>query len=323
MAHRTDPKGTQHAGAHEKKSSHGLKNYWRFFAMIATSTAVMFILMYLNTYAWEQIFWSETRFYMAFVMGATMAVIMLAYMLGMYRNLAINVAVFAGSVIVFAGALWLVRSQTTVGETSYMRAMIPHHSIALLTSKRANIAEPRVRKLADEIIVAQEREIAEMRYLIAELDEGNAMPPEADGEAPAPEIVPLQAALDANVRPTLDLAPMDPATLDHALGTGAGCDFKMTAEGDPVLAVRSGGEGVEGVVKLNGQLVLVAAPAGDPVQALGGEPLATEGLTLSLEAAPEEEFEDVDGAQRVLADLVFDLRDELTIGYRGFYRCAG
>ncbi len=52
-------------------------SYWRFAAMIATSTVVMFVLMYLNTYALEHLFWSETRVYMAILMGATMAVIML------------------------------------------------------------------------------------------------------------------------------------------------------------------------------------------------------------------------------------------------------
>jgi len=53
---------------------------------------------------------------------------------------------------------------------SWMRAMIPHHSIAILTSERAHISDPRVRKLADDIIAAQRREIAEMKALIRELD---------------------------------------------------------------------------------------------------------------------------------------------------------
>ncbi len=144
-------------------------SYWRFGAMIATSTVAMFGLMYLNTYALEHVFWSETRAWMAFVMGATMAVIMLSFMLSMYRKSAINVAIYGGAIAVFALALWLVRSQATVNQVEYMKAMIPHHSIAIMTSKRAQITDPRVRKLADEIIEAQEREIAEMKYLIADL----------------------------------------------------------------------------------------------------------------------------------------------------------
>ncbi len=145
-------------------------SYKRFFAMIATSTVVMFGLMYLNTYRLEHVLFSETRVYMAILMGATMAVIMLGFMLSMYKNRAVNIAIFAGAVVIFAGSLFLVRSQATVSQVSYMRAMIPHHSIAIMTSERAQITDPRVRKLAAEIIAAQRREIAEMKYLIAELE---------------------------------------------------------------------------------------------------------------------------------------------------------
>jgi uncharacterized protein (DUF305 family) len=145
-------------------------SYVRFGAMIATSTIVMYALMYLNTYALEHVFLSEMRAYMALVMGAAMAVVMLAFMLGMYKSRAVNIAIFAGAGVVFALALWLARSQAAVGDVSYMRSMIPHHSIAILTSERARIDDPRVRALADEIIEAQRREIDEMRRLIADLE---------------------------------------------------------------------------------------------------------------------------------------------------------
>jgi FlaA1/EpsC-like NDP-sugar epimerase len=144
-------------------------NYGRFGLMIATSTLVMFGLMYLNTYEADHVRYSETRTYMALLMGAAMAVVMLAFMHGMYPRKRVNLAIFAGSALVFAVALWLVRSQETVQDVSYMRAMIPHHSIAILTSTRAEISDPRVRALADEIIASQRREIAEMEALIADL----------------------------------------------------------------------------------------------------------------------------------------------------------
>tara|TARA_R100000365_G_C2695026_1_gene35526 strand:- start:169 stop:618 length:450 start_codon:yes stop_codon:yes gene_type:complete len=144
--------------------------YSIFGAMIATATIVMFGLMYLNTYSLEHILFSETRAWMAIVMGATMAVIMLAFMLGMYRNRTANLAIFAAAIIAFAGALYLVRSQDTIADVAWMKAMIPHHSIAILTSERANISDPRVRKLADAIIEAQRREIGEMKALIADLE---------------------------------------------------------------------------------------------------------------------------------------------------------
>ncbi|EMI20050.1 membrane protein containing DUF305 [Rhodopirellula maiorica SM1] len=149
--------------------------------MIATSTAVMLLLMYLNTYAIDHVYWSETRFYMALVMGATMAMIMLLFMLGMYKSTKTNVAIFATSFAVFAGSLYLVRSQETVEDVSWMKAMIRHHSIAILTSERAKITDPRVRELADQIIETQKKEIAEMKELIADLEgkiadlEGNAL----------------------------------------------------------------------------------------------------------------------------------------------------
>jgi len=148
-----------------------MPKYARFGLMIATSTVVMFGLMYLNTYRLDHVFFSETRMYMAFVMGATMGVIMLLFMLSMYQNKKVNVGILVGSAMVFGGALWLLRSQATVEDVSYMRAMIPHHSIAIMTSERANISDPRVRELADEIIASQRREIREMKALISDLEQ--------------------------------------------------------------------------------------------------------------------------------------------------------
>ena len=147
-----------------------MSKYARFAAMIATSTAVMLGLMYLNTYAPDHVYFSETRFYMALMMGAAMAVVMLAFMLGMYDSAKANAAIFAGAALVFAVTLWLVRSQQTVEDVSWMKAMIPHHSIAILTSERAHLSDPRVRRLADGIVETQRREIAEMKALIAELE---------------------------------------------------------------------------------------------------------------------------------------------------------
>lgn len=162
--------------------------YGRFAAMIGTSTAVMFGLMYLNTFALDHVRWSETRFYMAFLMGATMAIIMLGFMLSMYRNTKVNVGIAVGAILVFAGSLWLVRSQETVQDESWMRAMIPHHSIAILTSERAEIDDLRVCNLAVGIIQAQRREIAEMGWLIEDISENGAVTTVEDANArPIPE----------------------------------------------------------------------------------------------------------------------------------------
>jgi len=148
--------------------------YSRFVAMIATSTVVMFGLMYLNTYSLEHVWFSQTRLWMALVMGSTMALIMLGFMLNMYKSAPANVTIVLASCAAFALSLWLVRSQATVDDVSYMKAMIPHHSIAIMTSERAHIRDPRVRKLADGIIRTQQKEIAEMEALIGELQSADS-----------------------------------------------------------------------------------------------------------------------------------------------------
>lgn len=147
-----------------------MMNYSKFFAMIATATVVMFGLMYLNTYQLDHVYFSQTRAYMALVMGAAMAVVMLAFMLAMYKDKRINIAIVVGGAVIFVLSLWLVRSQQTIADVAWMKAMIPHHSIAILTSERAHITDPRVRKLADGIIESQRREIGQMKALITELE---------------------------------------------------------------------------------------------------------------------------------------------------------
>lgn len=171
--------------------------YGRFAAMIATSTVVMFVLMYFNTYALEHVRFSETRLFMALLMGAAMTLVMLGFMFGMYKNKRLNLAILAAAAVVFAGSLWLVRSQQTVGDVAYMKAMIPHHSIAIMTSERAHIKDPEVRRLADGIIDAQVREIVEMERHIARLQ---ANPPPAG----APDLPSYRARGDKPPPPQTD-----------------------------------------------------------------------------------------------------------------------
>ncbi len=148
-----------------------MKPYWKFAGMVGTSTIIMFLFKYWSTFKLDHIFFSETRAYMALLMGATMAVIMLGFMRNMLRNRKLNIGILSGSIIVFFTSLFLLRSQTLVDDVDYMEGMIPHHSIAILTSERAEISDPRVRKLADEIIKAQQKEITEMKELIEDLED--------------------------------------------------------------------------------------------------------------------------------------------------------
>ena len=144
--------------------------YVKFTLMILTSTVVMYIMMYFNTYEWDHIYFSETRAYMALYMGAGMAVIMLAFMSNMYKKTKVNLMIYGLSVLLFTVGIWGVRSQATVDQVDWMQAMIPHHSIAILTSSRADIEDPRVQQLSDDIIEAQKREIQEMQALIEALE---------------------------------------------------------------------------------------------------------------------------------------------------------
>ncbi|WP_027376612.1 DUF305 domain-containing protein [Kaistella palustris] len=144
--------------------------YTRFLLMLAVSFVVMYAVMYLNTYQPDQIYFSLTRFYMTCLMISTMAVIMLLFMKKMYGSKQNNRLILGGSAVLFFAALFLVRAQVPIKDVLWMRAMIPHHSIAILTSERADIQDPEVRKLADDIIKAQKKEIGQMKQLIKKLE---------------------------------------------------------------------------------------------------------------------------------------------------------
>ena len=288
-------------------------SYGRFFAMIATSTVVMFGLMYLNTYLWTHVFWSETRAYMALLMGATMAIIMLGFMLSMYSSKMANATIFIGAAVVFAASLWLVRSQVTVGDTSYMRAMIPHHSIAIMTSSRADISDPRVRKLADEIIYAQDKEIAEMRYLVNDIDaNGDSL---AQSESGPTQIMSLDEALSTPEIAILDLEFLTTEDIAQMFPGGAACTFTYTTTSRPALAVGRIDGGSVALAKISGDLVRLEA--GD-----AGSTWGTEGMTVALSAPSGPGTLDANSGEMQDADLVLELGSGLRAGYRGYYGCG-
>jgi FlaA1/EpsC-like NDP-sugar epimerase len=165
-------------------------NYLRFFAMIGTSMVIMYFLMYLNSYQiLDHARFSETRLFMTTIMGGAMMAIMLFFMLGMYKNSKANAGIFIGAALMLLVSVWLVRSQVTVDSVDYMEGMIPHHSIAILTSERAGIEDLRVRQLADEIIEAQRKEIREMEWLIEDIRTNGVAETQAEADArPVPEL---------------------------------------------------------------------------------------------------------------------------------------
>ena len=286
-----------------------LVSYLRFAAMIVTSTLVMFVLMYLNTYLFSQVFFSETRTYMAIMMGAAMALIMLAFMLAMYKNTRLNVAIFAGAVVVFGVSLWLVRSQVTVGDTSYMRAMIPHHSIAIMTSSRANISDPRVKKLADEIVYAQDKEIAEMLYLIRDIDRSG----DGTGMAmPQATVMSLDEALTTADLPALDPQFLSDDEITLGLPGDVACQFSYTEGSPPVLVLGRDGAAL---MKISGDLVQLTA---DPGTLASGPTATAEGVAMTV-TGPTGDALAPDGDRA--AALTMNLDRGMTVGYGGYYDC--
>lgn len=154
----------------EQGNSMKSMGWGRFAAMIATSTFIMFFLMYQLVYSSEHLMFSLNRLIAAFIMGSVMTIVMLGFMWSMYKGMALKISVVAVAVIAGVALLAINRSQSLVGDTLFMKAMIPHHSIAINNARRAEISDPRVRALADEIIASQVREIAEMKLLIEDID---------------------------------------------------------------------------------------------------------------------------------------------------------
>jgi hypothetical protein len=162
--------------------------YLRFGAMILTSMVVMYWVMFLGSWELGHVQFSQSRVFMALTMGGTMGLVMLAWMLQMYRDVKGNIVVVVVSLLLLAGGIFLDRSQTTVGDVAFMRAMIPHHSLAITRSERFDVDDVRVCELAVEISEAQRREILEMEWLIDDIRaNGAASTPAEARDRPVPD----------------------------------------------------------------------------------------------------------------------------------------
>ena len=148
-----------------------MKKYVRFGLMILTSTIIMYFLMFVNVDEISHIHISQTRIYMAILMGAVMAMVMMGFMWKMYENKKANSIIMGVAVLIFGASFFMIQNQTGVDDIAWMKAMIPHHSTAILTSENAEITDSRVQQLRDEIIQAQKEEIEEMENLIEDIEE--------------------------------------------------------------------------------------------------------------------------------------------------------
>lgn len=138
-------------------------------AMIVVSVVLMFILMYQLIYSIDDAMFSLNRLLASIIMGCVMAILMLAFMWPMYKGTGIKISVVLVAAVVGITLLFMNRSQTLISDVTFMKSMIPHHSIAINNARKASISDPRVRKLADGIIESQVREIAEMNLLIDDI----------------------------------------------------------------------------------------------------------------------------------------------------------
>lgn len=173
----------EHADKNQQTKPHDHKParmYLRFAAMILTAMVVMYWVMFVGSWDWSHIRFSESRVFMAVTMGGTMGLVMIAWMLNMYKNTKANIAVIAASVLLIAGGVFLDRSQITVNDTAFMNAMIPHHSLAITRSERAQLEDLRVCELAIEISEAQRREIREMDWLVSDINTNGVAKTAAD-----------------------------------------------------------------------------------------------------------------------------------------------
>jgi uncharacterized protein (DUF305 family) len=175
-------------------------SWGRFAAMIATSTVIMFFLMYQLVYTLDHATFSVNRLIASLVMACVMTVVMLGYMWSMYHGQSIKIGVVAGATVLGLALLFTNRGQAAIDDVRFMKSMIPHHSIAINNARKASISDPRVRQLADEIIEAQVREIAEMELLLEDIDR-NGERGDADLPPRSTEITPeMEAEIRAVVR---------------------------------------------------------------------------------------------------------------------------
>lgn len=183
-----DTDGDGSDGQGDDDSSMQRTMYLRFGAMILTSMVFMYGLMFVGSWELSHVRFSQSRVFMALTMGGTMGLVMLAWMRNMYRSVTGNIAVVVVSLLLLGGGILLDRSQATVGDASFMRAMIPHHSLAITRAERFDVDDVRVCDLAVEISEAQRREILEMDWLIDDIDENGVASTRAEArERPVPD----------------------------------------------------------------------------------------------------------------------------------------
>ena len=140
------------------------------YASLAVQTIISGIIMYLVMFVMidnlGSFYNNLNMLYMTLMMVAPMVVAMILAMRHMFPSKGANAVLLAGSVVVFLGNFALIRTQTTIGDTAFLRSMIPHHSGAILMCQQASIDDPQVKQLCASIVKSQGEEIDEMKSIL-------------------------------------------------------------------------------------------------------------------------------------------------------------
>ena len=185
----------------QQQNSQMMSMSWgKFGGMIAASVAAMFVLMYQLIYSWDHATFSMNRLVASFVMGTVMTLIMLGFMWKMYKGMAAKVAVAAGALVLGVILLTINRDQTLIGDEDFMKSMIPHHSIAINNARKSDIRDPRVSRLADQIIESQVEEIAEMKWLLADIERNGRIGSEPIDRVPAQLTPEMRRKIEENIQ---------------------------------------------------------------------------------------------------------------------------
>lgn len=141
--------------------------------MAGLSFVSMYALMYSMVNSLDNVLPSVNQLYMAALMTSPMVIIELLLMRMMSKNLRVNAVILSLSVLALIGFFILIRQQTAVSDRQFLKSMIPHHAGAILMCEQAGITDPEIKKLCEEIVASQRREIEQMKTMLRQLETGD------------------------------------------------------------------------------------------------------------------------------------------------------
>jgi hypothetical protein len=144
----------------------GKVHYRKLAIMTVLSFTSMYILMYSIVNSFDSVYNNFNQIYMACVMTAPMVIIGILVMSSMYTNQRINLILITVSVVALLLFFFFIRQQTAIGDTQFLRSMIPHHSGAILMCEQASIQDPEIQALCASIIESQQEEIDQMETIL-------------------------------------------------------------------------------------------------------------------------------------------------------------